>query len=36
MLPEFVSLDPRTRELLVRLRREGISSAVVTNGTSAS
>lgn len=36
LLPEFVTLDPRTRELLVRLRRDGIRSAVVTNGTSAS
>ena len=36
LLPEFVTLDPRTRELLVRLRRDGMRSAVVTNGTSAS
>ena len=36
LLPEFVTLDPRTRELLVLLRRDGIRSAVVTNGTRAS
>ena len=36
LLPEFVTVDPRTRALLTRLRREGIRSAVVTNGTSAS
>lgn len=36
LLPKFVKLDPRTRGLLVRLRRAGIRSAAVTNGTSAS
>ena len=36
LLPELVTLDPRTRALLVRLRRDGMRSAVVTNGTSAS
>ena len=36
LLAGFVTLDPRTRALLVRLRRDGIRSAVVTNGTSAS
>lgn len=36
LLPEYVTLDPRTRGLLVRLRRDGIRTAVVTNGTGAS
>ena len=36
MLAQFVTLDPRTRALLVRLRRYGIRSAVATNGTTAS
>ena len=36
LLAGFVTLDPRTRALLVRLRRVGIHTAVVTNGTSAS
>ena len=36
LLPGYVTLDPRTRALLVRLRRDGIRTAVVTNGTSAS
>ena len=35
LLAEFVTLDPRTRAFLVRLRRDGIRTAVVTNGTSA-
>ena len=36
LLPEYVTLDPRTRGLLVRLRRDGIRSAVVTNGKGTS
>lgn len=35
-LARFTPLDPRTRALLVRLRREGIGTAVVTNGSSLS
>ena len=34
-LAQFTPLDPRTRVLLVRLRHEGFSTAVVTNGSSA-
>ncbi|MDE0023871.1 MAG: HAD family hydrolase [Spirochaetaceae bacterium] len=35
-LARFTPLDPRTRTLLVRLRRKGIGTAVVTNGSSLS
>ena len=35
-LARFTPLDPRTRALLVRLRRGGLGTAVVTNGSSLS
>ncbi len=35
-MARFTPLDPRTRALLVRLRREGLGTAVVTNGSSLS
>ncbi len=36
LLADFVTFDPRARALLVRVRRAGMRSAVVTNGTTAS
>lgn len=35
-LADFVTVDPRTRALLIRLRRAGIRTAVVSNGRAAS